>query len=155
MADESNVPGIFKTLTSVAANRNWVSGATGVLFAFAALGAMSPEQAQAMVSGAQEIMNGLGVAVGGAKKIWLAIPAGLIATMAAWAGRSSSLLGVLTWLGNDKNKAKGIVVVAPDQVANAIPSPTILPKEIATVVVPAPIADAVKTAAPTAPVLSQ
>ena len=38
MADESNVPGIFKTLTSVAANRNWVSGATGVLFAFAALG---------------------------------------------------------------------------------------------------------------------
>ena len=152
MADESNVPGIFKTLTSVAANRNWVSGATGILFAFAALGAMSPEQAQAMVAGAQEFMNGLGVMVGGAKKIWLAIPAGVIATMAAWAGRSSTLLGVLTWLGNSKNQTKGIVVVAPDGIANAIPSPTVVSKDIATVVVPAPVAQVIKDAAPTAPV---
>lgn len=153
-APQAPVPSILNSLATFAANRNIISSLGGFLGCFMILGVLDQDQVTAFVAGAQDVMNGLGIMVGGFKKIWLALPAGLVGTLAVLAGKAqifnSSVFGSLLNLGKPQSKDAGIVVVAPAPIANAVPGDNVIPADRATVVVPTVIADAQAPAAPVA-----
>jgi hypothetical protein len=151
-APQAPVPSILNSLATFAANRNIISSLGGFLGCFMILGVLDQDQINSFVGGAQDVMNGLGIMVGGFKKIWLALPVGAVAALATFAGKAqlfnSSVFGALSKLGQKESKDAGIVVVAPAPIANSVPGDNVIPADRATVVVPTVIADAQAPAAP-------
>lgn len=113
---------LVEGLASAAASRNYLStlvGATGVVVA---LGVIDADTAKGVVDAAQQMMDGLGQVIGGAKKMYvLLLPAASIA-LAKYAGLSATLKNRLASITTDpKVKIEGQIVV-PADVAAAIPS---------------------------------
>lgn len=150
----AQAPGIFEILTNIAASRNWISSLVGALGFFVLIGSLDQASAQKVVDAAQRIMDGFGMMVGGAKEIFIILWPIVQGGISGIAGKSSTLQGVLAWLGQDKNKDQGIVVVAPAPVANSVPAANVIAADKATVVAAPEVAAVVASAAPAAPVVS-
>lgn len=148
------VPTIFGTLTNAAANKSWLSGATGAGAVLVVLGVLDPENSKAIIDGMQGVMDGIGVMVGGFKKIYLGLPAGALVWLAGSAGVGGTIFGALKKLGGTEAKAAGIAVVAPDVIAAQVPGSNVMAKSDATVVATPAAAQAAKADSPTAPVVS-
>lgn len=132
--------------------RHAVTAGGSVITVFTILGLVSPEQAQAIVAGMQDVTNGLQQAIGGIYKIGAIAGPVIVAVATAYAGKSGSVGSLLQILfakaasGNTEAQA-GIVKAASEVItsptaASALPIETKVAMAQATV---AMAADSVST----------
>lgn len=102
-------------------------GATAVTI-FATLGFLSPDNAQAVLADIQQVIAGLKQAYGGFSNLVIVIGPAFAAAMAWFAGNSSTLKTLLNRVTTDNNiKIEG-QIVAPPEVAKAVPSDKVVPQ---------------------------
>lgn len=109
-------------LASLAASRNYLSAVAGAGTVLVVLGAIDSDQAKGLVDGAQQFMDGIGQAVGGAKKILIIVGPVVMGICAKYAGLSATLRGRLTSIAADPTVKIEGKIIAPAAVADAVPS---------------------------------
>lgn len=115
-------------ISSIAASRNYASSLAGAVAVITFLGAVSPETAHAMVAAFQQMMDGLGQFVGGAKQLYVLAAPIVIGLIAKYAGTASSLTSRLTAITADPSvKIEGRITV-PADVASEVPSNQVVAK---------------------------
>lgn len=108
------------------------TGGGAVVGTLATLGFLTPENAQAVITDMHQIMDGLTQAWGGFSKIAVIAGPAFAAVMAALAARSSTLKSLIASVAQaDKDKKIDIqgAIVAPPDVANAVPSDKVVPSK--------------------------
>lgn len=119
---------LVEGLASAAATRNYVSALTGAAGVFVMLGAIDQQTATDAIAGAQQFMDGVGQMIGGAKKVWIAIFPVAVVVISKFAGSAASLTGRLQSITTDpKVQIQGKIVVDDVKVAEAVPSPQVVP----------------------------
>lgn len=113
---------ILQALSTIAASRNYASSLAGAVMVVVALGAVDHDTANAMVAAFQQMMDGLGMMVGGAKKLYLLAAPIAVTLIAKYAGTASSLKSRLISITNDKTVEIQGQIVVPAEVAAAVPS---------------------------------
>lgn len=113
---------ILQALSSIAASRNYASSLAGAITVMVALGAVDHDTANAMVAAFQQMMDGLGMMVGGAKKLYLLAAPIAITVIAKYAGSAGSLKNRLISLTTDKRVEIQGQIVVPAEIAAAVPS---------------------------------
>lgn len=118
----------LQALSTIAAQRNYASSLAGVVAVVIALGAVDPTTAHSMVDAFQQMMDGLGQFVMGAKKLYLVAAPVVVMLCAKYAGVAASLKGRLTSIANDPDVKIEGKIIAPPEVAAAVPSNQVVAK---------------------------
>lgn len=118
----------LSAISSIAASRNYASSLAGAVMVVTFLGAVDHDTANSMVAAFQQMMDGLGMVVGGAKKLYILAAPIVIGIIAKYAGNAGSLKGRLLSITADPTvKIEGQIVV-PAEVAAAVPSTQVVSK---------------------------
>lgn len=118
----------LSALSTIAASRNYASSLAGVVGVVTFLGVVDPVTAHAMVDAIQQMMDGLGQFIGGAKQLYLLAAPVVIGLCAKYAGSAASLTGRLTSISTDPNVRIEGKIVAPPEVAANVPSNQVVAK---------------------------
>jgi len=115
-----------------AALRHVGTSAATAITVFTALGFLTPEQSQGIVSAMQDVVAGLQQAFGGFSKIAIIVGpifATLMAAYAAKSGSASSLVGTLLKMANNNDAAKTALVNATTSLPEVekVVAPTLAP----------------------------
>jgi hypothetical protein len=109
--------------------RHVVTSAATVATVFVTFGFISPENSQALLADIQQIVAGLKQTYGGLSNLVIILGPAVAAASAWFAGNSSTLKSLLTKVATNNNVQIDGQIVAPADVAKAVPSDKVVPQK--------------------------